>query len=48
MVHQKYVYAYGPNVFCTLEYSWADGRYGIMLVVYSPERRHYWLDTLGM
>lgn len=47
-VHVVQVYMFGPNVFLTHEYSWARGTHGLMLVVYSPQREAYWLDTLGM
>ncbi len=48
MVNIKHTYMHGPNVFLTLEYSWARGSYGLMLVVYRPQRDDYWLETIGM
>lgn len=47
-VHVKQAYMVGPNVFLTHEYSWARGSYGLMLVVYSPSRQDYWLETIGL
>lgn len=46
--HVKQVYMCGPNVFCQVEFSWWRGYWGINIVVYSPERREYWQDTLGL